>query len=52
LIGDDPHRAPLDATETDHYILGKPRLDFEEVLMIEQTREQGTDVVRNFRFCR
>ena len=47
LIGDDPSRAPLDAPETDHYILGKAGLDFEEVLMVEQTHEQGTNVIGN-----
>ena len=52
LIGDDPRRAPLDAPETDHRILGKPELDFEEVLMVQQTFEHSTDVVGNFRFCR
>src|ERR671922_326767 len=46
LIGDDPHGAAVEAPKADDDVLGKERLDLQEVLLIEDICDDLLDIVR------
>ncbi len=52
LVCDNAHRPALKPPKSSHYVRCEARLNFKQVVMIEQPFDHFTNVVGNFRICR